>query len=113
MPSAPLQGIRVISFGTGAVIPDFGKILGELGADVIKIESRENMDFMRTIGADPDNIGGFNESNRRKRRLGVHLRKDKGRDLVRSLIKITDIIGENFRGGVMKSHGLEYEKVGQ
>ncbi len=113
MPSAPLQGIRVISFGTGAVIPDFGKILGELGADVIKIESRENMDFMRTIGADPDNIGGFNESNRSKRSLGVNLRKDKGRDLVRSLIKITDIIGENFRGGVMKSHELDYENVRQ
>jgi len=113
MPSTPLQGIRVISFGTGAVIPDFGKIMGELGADVIKIESRENMDFMRTIGADPDNIGGFNESNRSKRSFGVNLRKDKGRELVRSLIKITDIIGENFRGGVMKSHGLDYEKVRQ
>jgi len=113
MPSTPLQGIRVISFGTGAVIPDFGKIMGELGADVIKIESRENMDFMRTIGADPDNIGGFNESNRSKRSFGVNLRKDKGRELVRSLIKITDIIGENFRGGVMKSHGLDYENVRQ
>ncbi len=113
MPSTPLQGIRVISFGTGAVIPDFGKIMGELGADVIKIESRENMDFMRTIGADPDNIGGFNESNRSKRSFGVNLRKDKGRELVRSLIKMTDIIGENFRGGVMKSHGLDYENVRQ
>ena len=113
MGSAPLEGIRVISFGTGAVIPDFGKILGELGADVIKIESRENMDFMRTIGADPDNIGGFNESNRSKRSFGVNLRKDKGKDLVRRLIKTTDIIGENFRGGVMKSHGLDYENVRQ
>ncbi|MBM4444834.1 MAG: CoA transferase [Chloroflexi bacterium] len=113
MPSTPLQGIRVISFGTGAVIPDFGKIMGELGADVIKMESRENMDFMRTIGADPDNIGGFNESNRSKRSFGVNLRKDKGRELVRRLIKMTDIIGENFRGGVMKSHGLDYENVRQ
>jgi benzylsuccinate CoA-transferase BbsF subunit len=113
MPNAPLEGIRVISFGTGAVIPDFGKILGELGADVIKIESRENMDFMRTIGADPDNIGGFNESNRSKRSFGINLKTDKGRDLVKSLIKITDIIGENFRGGVMKSHGLDYESVRQ
>ena len=113
MPNAPLEGIRVISFGTGAVIPDFGKILGELGADVIKIESRGNMDFMRTIGADPDNIGGFNESNRSKRSFGINLKTDKGRDLVKSLIKITDIIGENFRGGVMKSHGLDYEGVRQ
>ena len=113
MPNAPLEGIRVISFGTGAVIPDFGKILGELGADVIKIESRGNMDFMRTIGADPDNIGGFNESNRSKRSFGINLKTDKGRDLVKSLIKMADIIGENFRGGVMKSHGLDYESVRQ
>ena len=113
MPNAPLEGIRVISFGTGAVIPDFGKILGELGADVIKIESRGNMDFMRTIGADPDNIGGFNESNRSKRSFGINLKTEKGRDLVKSLIKMTDIIGENFRGGVMKSHGLDYESVRQ
>ncbi len=111
MPNAPLEGLRVLSFGTGAVIPDFGKILGELGADVIKIESKDNMDFMRTIGADPNNIAGFNESNRSKRSFGVNLKTDKGKDIVRKLIKITDIIGENFRGDVMRSLDLDYPKV--
>jgi crotonobetainyl-CoA:carnitine CoA-transferase CaiB-like acyl-CoA transferase len=111
MPSAPLEGIRVISFGTGAVIPDFGKILGELGADVIKIESKENMDFMRTIGFDINNIPGFNEANRNKRSFGVNLKTQKGKKLVRQLVKKTDIIGENFRGGVMASLGLGYNSV--
>lgn len=111
MPNAPLEGIRVLSFGTGAVIPDFGKIMGELGADVIKIESKDNMDFMRTIGPDPNNIAGFNESNRSKRSFGVNLKTDKGKDIVRKLIKITDIIGENFRGDVMGSLDLDYAKV--
>jgi benzylsuccinate CoA-transferase BbsF subunit len=111
MPNAPLEGLRVLSFGTGAVIPDFGKILGELGADVIKIESKDNMDFMRTIGADPNNIAGFNESNRSKRSFGVNLKTDKGKDIVRKLIKMTDIIGENFRGDVMRSLDLDYPKV--
>jgi len=111
MPNAPLEGIHVLSFGTGAVIPDFGKILGELGADVIKIESKDNMDFMRTIGADPNNIAGFNESNRSKRSFGVNLKTDKGKDIVKKLIKKTDIIGENFRGDVMGSLGLDYARV--
>ena len=111
MPNAPLEGIRVISFGTGAVIPDFGKILGEFGADVIKIESKENLDFMRTIGLDINNIPGFNESNRNKRSFGVNLKTQKGKKLVRQLIKKTDIIGENFRGGVMASLGFGYNSV--
>lgn len=111
MPNAPLEGIRVLSFGTGAVIPDFGKILGELGADVIKIESKDNMDFMRTIGADPNNIAGFNESNRSKRSFGVNLKTEKGKDIVRKLIKTSDILGENFRGDVMGSLDLDYAKV--
>ena len=111
MPNTPLEGIRVLSFSQGAVIPDFGKILGEFGADVIKIESKEGMDFMRTIGADPNNIAGFNESNRSTRSFGVNLKKEEGREIVRKLIKMTDIIGENFRGDVMKSHDLDYENV--
>jgi len=111
MPTTPLEGIRVISFGTGAVIPDFGKILGEFGADVIKIESMENLDFMRTIGADMNNIPGFNESNRNKRSFGVNLKTAKGKELVSDLLKMTDIVGENFRGGVMESLGFDYEAV--
>ncbi|MBM4462935.1 MAG: CoA transferase [Chloroflexi bacterium] len=111
MPSAPLEGVRVVSFSTGAVMPDFGKILGELGADVIKIESKENMDFMRTIGFDINSVPGFNETNRNTRSFGVNLRTQKGKKLVRQLIKKADIIGENFRGGVMASLGFSYNSV--
>jgi len=111
MPNVPLQGIRVVSFCTGGVIPDAGKILGELGADVIKIESKENMDFVRTIGPDPNNIAGFNEGNRNKRSFGVNLKTEKGKDLVRQLIRISDIVGENFRGGALKSLGFSYDEV--
>ena len=74
----PLEGIKVLSFGTGGVGPDFGKIMGELGADVIKIESKDNLDFMRTIGPDINAIAGFNEANRNKRSFGVNLKSDKG-----------------------------------
>ena len=111
MADTPLQGIKVISFGTGGVIPDFGMILGSLGADVIKVECHENPDFMRTIGADPDNIAGFNESNRNKRDIGLNLKVEKGQEVARRLIKGADIVGENLRGGVMKSLNMDYENV--
>ena len=107
----PLKGIRVLSFGTGAVVPDCGKILGELGADVIKIESRENLDMMRTIGPDINNIAQFNESNRNKRSFGVNLKTERGKEIVKRLIKMSDILAENFRGGVMKAFGLDYENI--
>jgi len=110
---APLKGIRVISLGTGVVVPDFAKILAEFGADVIKIESRGKPDFMRTIGPDLNSSAGFNESNRNKRSFGVNLKTEKGREVVRQLIKVSDIVGENFRGGVMKGFGLDYESVRQ
>lgn len=109
----PLDGIRVVSFGTGGVGPDFGKIMGEFGADVIKIESRDNLDFMRTIGPDINNIAGFNESNRNKRSFGLNLKAKKGQEIVYRLLKISDIMMENYRGGVMKSLGLDYESVRQ
>jgi len=107
----PLENVRVLSFGTGGVVPDAGKILGELGADVIKIESKDNLDFMRTIGPDINNIAGFNEANRSKRSFGVNLKTEKGKELVSRLIKMADILLENFRGGVMPSLGFGYEKV--
>ena len=92
MTVAPLEGIRVVSFGTGAVIPEWGKTLGEFGADVIKIESKENPDFVRTIGPDMNNIHGFNESNRSQRSFGVNLKTEKGKELVRRLIMTADMV---------------------
>jgi benzylsuccinate CoA-transferase BbsF subunit len=107
----PLENVKVLSFGTGGVVPDAGKIFGELGANVIKIESKDNLDFMRTIGPDINNIAGFNEANRSKKSFGVNLKTEKGKQLVSKLIKWTDILLENFRGGVMKSLGFDYENA--
>lgn len=107
----PLENVKVLSFGTGGVVPDAGKILGELGANVVKIESKDNLDFMRTIGPDINNVAGFNEANRSKRSFGVNLKTEKGKQLVSKLIRWTDILLENFRGGVMKSLGFDYENA--
>jgi crotonobetainyl-CoA:carnitine CoA-transferase CaiB-like acyl-CoA transferase len=102
----------IISLGTGVVVPDATKMLGELGANVIKFESSDNLDFVRTLG--PKNtVAGFNETNRNKRSFGVNLKSDKGRDLAKQLIKMSDVVVENFRGGVVKSLGLDYESICQ
>jgi crotonobetainyl-CoA:carnitine CoA-transferase CaiB-like acyl-CoA transferase len=111
MARTALEGITVISLGTGVVVPDAGKILGELGANVIKIESSDNLDFVRTLAADKNASAGFNESNRNKRSFGVNLKLDKGQEIVKQLIKISDVVAENFRGGVVKSLGLDYKSV--
>ena len=103
----PFEGIKVLEFGTGVVIPDFGKIFGELGADVIKVESRDNLDFMRTTGATKDGNAGFNESNRNVRSFGLNMKNKKSKEIIKELIKWADIMGENFRGGVMKDLGLD------
>ncbi len=111
---APLEGIRVICFGSGAVVPDLGKTLGEFGADVIIIESRQNLDVMRTLGEEGiDSSSTFNEANRSKRSFGVNLRTEKGRQIVRQLIGMSDIVAENLRGGALKSLGLDYEHLRQ
>jgi len=108
-----LENIRVLCFGVGVVVPDCTKALAEFGADVIKIESSEFPDVMRTTGKNINAASTFNEINRNKRSLGVNLRTEKGRDIVRDLIKTSDIVAENFRGGVMESFGLDYESVRQ
>jgi benzylsuccinate CoA-transferase BbsF subunit len=111
MKRAPLAGIRVISLGTGGVVPDCVKTLGEMGADVIKIESKQNLDFVRTIGGDINGVPGFNEINRNKRSFGVNLKTEKGRELVRRVIEESDVATENFRAGVVEKLGLDYESV--
>jgi len=111
MPKIPLEGIKIISFGVGIVVPDIGKTLGQLGADVIKIESNIHPDFMRTIVPDPNNSPGFNESNRNHRVFGVNLKTEEGKELVGKLVKLADIVIENYRGDVMEGLGFDYESV--
>ncbi len=111
MSKYPLEGIRVISFGVGIVIPDLGKTLGQLGAEIIKIETSTYPDFMRTIVPDPNNSPGFNESNRNHKCFGVNLTADRGKELILELIKTVDIFAENYRGDVMERLGLDYDSV--
>jgi crotonobetainyl-CoA:carnitine CoA-transferase CaiB-like acyl-CoA transferase len=87
-------------------------LLGDMGADVIKIESFPDGDTSR--GFVPQIRGEsycFTVLNRNKRSLAIDMKSAKGRDIVQQLAKRADIITENFRPGVVKKLGLDYESL--
>ncbi|MEA1958065.1 MAG: CoA transferase [Chloroflexota bacterium] len=111
MARTALEGILVLDLGTGVAVPDGIRLLAELGANVIKIESSQNLDFVRTIAAEKNSSAGFNETNRNKRSIGVDLTTEKGKELAEKLIKMADVFAENLRGGVAKNLGFDYESI--
>jgi len=113
-----LEGIRVIDFGQGAAVPELGKILGEFGADVIEVESRHYVDFMRRINPpgkspaqDVDFNPGFNESNRNKRSLAINLKDPRAQDIMRRLVATADLLIDNNSREVLRKWGFDYENV--
>jgi len=112
--SPPLTGQRVIDLGVGAVGPEVCWVLGELGAEVIKIESRANLDFLRCVTIEPDTPNRawtFNDECRGQKSVCLDLRTPRGRALALQLCATADVIVENNRGGVVRQWGLDYEDV--
>jgi crotonobetainyl-CoA:carnitine CoA-transferase CaiB-like acyl-CoA transferase len=104
--SLPLAGIRVVEFVHMIMGPSCGLILGDLGAEVIKIEPLPKGDNTRRLTG--TGIGFFLTYNRNKKSFGVDLKSPAGHDLVLRLIKTADIVTENFRPGTMDKLGLGY-----
>jgi crotonobetainyl-CoA:carnitine CoA-transferase CaiB-like acyl-CoA transferase len=101
----PLRGLRVIDCGLGAVGVEAGRFFAEYGADVIKIESSDAPDFIRVIMSSYMNPS-FLSSSRSKRSFGVDLRSEKGRDLLRRLVRTADVFIENNGTGTMEKLGF-------
>jgi crotonobetainyl-CoA:carnitine CoA-transferase CaiB-like acyl-CoA transferase len=113
---AALAGIRVIDLSHQAAGPWCTSLLGDLGADVIKVEKPGRGDGIRyadRTGRLPPEIGGLNFQglNRNKRGLTVDIGQEAGCALVRRLVEQSDVLVENFRPGVMERHGLGYERL--
>ncbi|MBW2241786.1 MAG: CoA transferase [Deltaproteobacteria bacterium] len=106
----PLEGLRVIDCGVGAVGVEVGRLLAEYGADVIKIESSDTPDFIRVIMSSYMNPS-FLSSSRSKRSFGVDLRTEKGRALVAQLVQKADVFIENNGTGTMEKLGLGAEQL--
>jgi crotonobetainyl-CoA:carnitine CoA-transferase CaiB-like acyl-CoA transferase len=110
----PLEGVRVLDLTSVMAGPYCSMLLGDMGADVIKIESFPDGDTSRAF---VPQIRGesycFTVLNRNKRSLAIDMKSAKGRDIVHQLAKRADIITENFRPGVVKKLGLDYESLRQ
>ena len=110
----PLAGMRVIDLGVGAVGPEVCWVLAELGAEVIKIESRANLDFLRAVTIEPDQPNRawtFNDESRGQKSVCLDLRTPRGRELALRLCAAADVVVENNRGGVVAKWGLDYADV--
>ena len=109
-----LQGVRVIDMSHVIAGPLTSFYLAQLGAEVIKIEAPQGGDVMRSSKARPedgDTPGGFAALNAGKRSFAVDIRTPEGAQLVRSLAATADVFIENFRPGVVKRCGLDYDAI--
>jgi crotonobetainyl-CoA:carnitine CoA-transferase CaiB-like acyl-CoA transferase len=109
----PLSGIRVLDLGRHLAGPTCGMMLGDLGADVIKIERVEGGDDGRAAG--PPWVGEesafFLSANRNKRSLCLNTKVPEGQEVFRKLAATADVVVENFRPGVMDALNIGYETV--
>lgn len=105
--TGPLDGLRVIDVGTRIGAPFCAGLLGEWGADVVKIEEPRGGDFMRAIGPFEDGYSLFwSVEGRGRRSATCDLRTAEGQDLFRRLAQTADVVCENFRPGTMEGWGL-------
>lgn len=110
----PLEGFRVLDLSQVMAGPYCGMLLGDMGADVIKIEPPGTGD--QTRGAmgyrlKGDDSNGFLQLNRNKRSIALNLKSEAGRELFYKLVESADVLVENSRPGVSQRLGFDYETV--
>ena len=116
----PLRGFTVLDLTQAWIGPMAGVILGDLGADVIKVEGVGRPDIWRHLGQAPPSPGlaptsplnrswYFNSANRNKQGLGLDLTSPAGRDIFLRLVGQADVVLENFTPHVMARFGLDYD----
>lgn len=119
MPALPLSGIKVIDMTRVLAGPIAGQMLGDLGAEVIKIERPGTGDDSRAFGPpylnDPE--GGRHDNafylcaNRNKKSVTVNVATAEGQEIIRELARTADVLLENYKVGDLKRYGLDYESI--
>ena len=113
-PDGPLSGVRVLDLSTILAGPLAAQILGDFGADVIKIEHPGRGDGMRGHGLDKDGQPlWWKMISRNKRTLGLYLGDPEGARIFRDLARTADVVVENFRPGTLERWGLGYDVLSQ
>jgi crotonobetainyl-CoA:carnitine CoA-transferase CaiB-like acyl-CoA transferase len=104
----PLHGLRILDFSTTIAGPHCSRLLADMGADVIKVESPEG-DLMRSRPVQRNGAGTmFGQLNAGKRSIVLDLKRPEAIAAVKKLVATVDIVLENYRPGVMKRLGLDY-----
>lgn len=104
--SLPYTGVRVVEFTHMVMGPTCGMILGDLGAEVIKVEPIDGDKTRNLLGS---GAGFFPMFNRNKISIAVDMKTPAGIELVRKLVATADVVSENFKPGTMAKLGLDYE----
>ena len=111
--SGPLEGIRVVDLTRILAGPYCTMMLGDMGAEIIKVENPDGGDDTRSWG--PPFLNGvstyFISINRNKKSLTLNLKDERGKELLRDLIRKSDIMVENFRPGTLDKLGFSWEEI--
>ena len=109
--SGPLAGMRVIELAHIMSGPICGMMLADMGADVIKVEKTPDGDDSRRFAPllACGESASFMVVNRNKRGIGLNLKTESGREVLRRLLKDADVVIENYRAGTMEKFGLGYD----
>ncbi len=107
-PALPLAGLRVVEFTHMVMGPTCGLVLGDLGAEVIKVEPIEGDRTRFLLGA---GAGFFPMFNRNKKSIAIDLAQPEGAALARQLAGTADVVAENFKPGTMAKYGLDYASL--
>ncbi|MFQ6327194.1 CaiB/BaiF CoA transferase family protein [Nocardia sp. CWNU-33] len=114
MSIGPLDGVRVLELGNYIAAPTAGRILGDFGAEVIKVERPKVGDELRNwrlYGGDTSML--YRTVNRNKKSITLDLRTEAGRGIVLDLIRRCDVLLENFRPGMLEKWGLGPEVLNE
>ena len=106
--SLPLDGIRVVEFTHMVMGPTCGMILGDLGAEVIKVEPLAGDNTRKLLGS---GSGFFPMFNRNKKSIAVDVKHPAGKEIVLKLLGSADVFSENFKSGTMEKLGFGYEAL--
>ena len=110
--TGPLEGIRVLELGTMIAGPVVATLLGDFGAEVIKIEQPEGGDPIRSIG--PFSEGEslwWNVEGRNKKSVTIDMRQPEGQAMLRKMVRKADVLVENFRPGTMARWNCSWEDL--
>ena len=119
MAAKALEGVRIVEMGQLIAIPFATKLLGDMGAEIVRIESCTRLDGYRVSGFYKNDASGrfwnrainFYEQNRGKQSLTLDLTQEEARKTLIDLIAISDVFAENFTPRVISNFGLDYDEL--